>query len=229
MKLPVGEGAAFAGALQLNKFSPVVHDKIHVRLGTGILHVAEIQQGLVLHDARADGGYLRNDGIFGQKAVLHELVHGHDQRHIRAGDAGGAGAAVGGEHIAVQGDGAFAQFGHVHRLTQRAADEPLNLHTAAVLLDAVPGLAPPGGGGQHGVFRRDPALSFVSKKGRNGFFHAGGADDAGLAGGNETASGGGLHKTGLNDAGTGFHGGAAIGTNHEYLSCRMIEMENRRL
>ena len=218
VKLPIGKGAAFAGALQLNKFSPMIHDEIHVRLGAGIFRVAEIQQRFVLHDARADGGHLGNDGIFVQQAVLHELVDRHDQRHIRAGDAGGTGAAIGGEHVAVQRDGALAQLGQIHRLTQGAADEPLNLHTAAILLDAVPGFAPPGRGGQHGVFRRDPALPLIPKEGRDGFLHAGGADHAGLSGGNQAASGGGLHKAGLNGAGTGLHGGA-VSTNHESLSC----------
>ncbi len=58
------------------------------------------------------------------------------QRHEGAGDGGGAGAAVGLDDVAVEGDGALAQFAQVDRGAQRAADQALDLQGAPALLAA---------------------------------------------------------------------------------------------
>ena len=53
-----------------------------------------------------------------------------------AADAGGAGAAVGLDHIAIDDNLAFAQFFQVHHRAQAAADQPLDFLGAAALLAA---------------------------------------------------------------------------------------------
>ena len=160
----------------------MIHDEIHVRLGAGIFRIAEIQQRLVLHDARADGGHLGNDGVFVQQTVLHELVDRHDQRHIRAGDAGGAGAAVPLEHVAVHGDGAGPQLLQIHRRPEGAAHQPLDLSAAGAELQLgdVPLGALPVGPGQHGVLGGDPALP-LGDVGRGALLHGGTAQHLGIA------------------------------------------------
>ena len=81
------------------------------------------------------------------------------QRHPGAGDRGGAGAAVGLEHVAIDHDLLLAERGEIGDGAERAADQPLDLLRAPGLL-AGRGLAPRalgGGARQHAVFRRDPA------------------------------------------------------------------------
>ena len=118
------------------------------------------------------------------------------------------------QYVAVQGNGAFPQLLHIHRLTQAAADQPLNFHAAAIFFDAVPGLAAACGRGQHGVFRRYPAPALVPQEGGHVFLHAGGADYPGFTGGNQAAASGGFHKAGLNGTGTGLTRGTKINALH---------------
>ena len=56
---------------------------------------------------------------------------------VAAGDRRGAGAAVGLQHVAIQGDGALAERLQVHHRAQLAADQALDLRGAAGLLAAV--------------------------------------------------------------------------------------------
>ena len=80
-----------------------------------------------------------------------------DQGDKAAGDAGRAGAAVGLQHVAIDGDGAGAQGGQVDGGPQAAADEPLDFLAAAVDLAPLPFFTRGGAAGQHAVFGRDPA------------------------------------------------------------------------
>jgi hypothetical protein len=91
------------------------------------------------------------------------------QRHARAGDRGGAGAAVGLQHVAVDGEGAFTERLEVDRGTQAAADQALDLLGAPALL-AGRGLAlhaAAGGARQHAVLGGDPALALALEEARD--------------------------------------------------------------
>ena len=95
---------------------------------------------------------------------LHHLARLHPgdavvQRDPGAGDRGGAGAAVGLDHVAIDGDLPLAERRQVDDGAQAAADQALDLDRAAALL-AGRGLAPRalrGGARQHAVFGGDPA------------------------------------------------------------------------
>ena len=81
------------------------------------------------------------------------------QRDPGAGDGGGARAAIGLEHVAIDDDLLLAERGEVGDGAERAADQALDLLRAARLL-AGRGLAPRalgGGARQHAVFGRHPA------------------------------------------------------------------------
>ena len=214
VQLPVGKGPSLARALQFDELAPLVHHQVHVRLGAAVLLIAQVQHGPPVHHASADGRHLRDDGVFVNQPVLHELVNRHHQRHIRAGDGGRARAAVGLQNVAVQRDGALAQKAHVHRLAKRTADQPLNLDAPAVPFDAVARLAPARGCGQHGVLGRHPAAALATQEGRHALLHAGGADDAGLARGNQTASVRRLHKIGDQSQWAGLRVPAAVHALH---------------
>jgi hypothetical protein len=108
-------------------------------------------------------------------------VHRVLRRHKGAGDGGGARAAVGLQHIAVEVDGAFAQLLQVEHRAHGAADQALDLLRAAALL-AARGLAVAagvGGARQHAVFGRDPAFAAAALVAGHLFFHRGGAQHAG--------------------------------------------------
>ena len=143
VQLVAGKGAALACALQLDERAGLVHDEIHVRLRGAVLGIAQIQTGRIRHQPGADGGKLMHDGGFLDFPRAQQLIHRAAQRHKAARDGGRARAAVGLEHIAVDGDRSFAQIPPVDCLPQRAADEPADFHAAAVLLHAVARLAPP--------------------------------------------------------------------------------------
>ena len=214
VQLPVGKGPSLARALQFDELAPLVHHQVHIGLGAAVLLIAQVQHGPSVHHAHADGRHLRDDGIVLDQPVLHELVNRHHQRHIRARDGRRARAAVGLQNVAVQRDGALAQKAHVHCLPQRTADQPLNLHAAAILLDPVARLAPPGGCGQHGVFRGHPAAALAAQERRHALLHAGGADDAGLARGDEAAAIRRLHKIGYKGQLAGLRVPAPIDALH---------------
>ena len=96
---------------------------------------------------------------------------------------GGAGAAVGLDDVAVEGDLALAQRLHVGDGAQGAADQALDLLAAAGLL-ALRRLAPAagvGGAGQHAVFGGDPALAAAAQEARHAFVQAGGDQHPGVA------------------------------------------------
>ena len=94
------------------------------------------------------------------------------QRHIGAGDRGGAGAAIGFEHVAIERDLVLAQRLHVDHGAQRAADQALDFLRAADLL-AGGGLAAGAGAGgarQHAVFGGDPAEALAATPRRQAWF-----------------------------------------------------------
>ena len=84
-----------------------------------------------------------------------------DQRDEGAGDAGGARAAVGFQHVAIDGDRPLAERVEIDDRPQAAADQPLDFGGAAVDLADVAPFARAGAAGQHAVFGRDPAAALA--------------------------------------------------------------------
>ena len=97
--------------------------------------------------------------------------------------AGGARAAVGLQHVAVDVDLALAHGRQVDHRAQRAADQALDLLRAARLL-AARGLAVGAGMGrarQHAVLGGHPAAAGVAHPGRHPLVDRGGAQHVGVA------------------------------------------------
>ena len=100
------------------------------------------------------------------------------QRHPGAGDARCTRAAIGLNHIAVDGDGVLAERLHVDDGTQAAANEALDLHGATLAVGVLALAALAGRRRQHGVFRGHPAgLSSLSPA-RHALLDSGGAQHA---------------------------------------------------
>ena len=64
------------------------------------------------------------------------MVQRIHKRHAATGNRSGAGATVGLDDIAVDGDGMLAQGAQVNRCAQGTADQALDFHGAAALLAA---------------------------------------------------------------------------------------------
>ena len=131
------------------------------------------------------------------------------QRDPAAGNRCGAGAAVGLDDIAIDGDLLFAERLQVDDRAQRTGDQPLDFQRAAALLAgrSFAAHAVAGRARQHAVFRRHPALAGIAHPARHFFLEAGRAqhmrvaelDQARALGmfGNAALKGNGAHFVGL--------------------------------
>ena len=174
---------ALGRALQFDEAAAVVHHQVHVGVAVAVLGVVQVQHRRAAVDAHRDRGHRAVDRIALDLVARLQPVHRIHQRHVGAGDGGGAGSAVGLQHVAVQGDGAFAQRPAVHAGAQGAADQALDLQRAAALLAAC-GLAVAagvGGARQHAVLGRHPALALAAQEARHLVVDAGGAQHPGVA------------------------------------------------
>src|SRR5262245_62419371 len=117
----------------------------------------------------------------------------------RAGYRCSAGAAVGLDHVAVDGDLPFAECRQINHRAKRAPYEPLNLDSAATLLSGTR-LAPRalrGGAGEHAVFGGYPTAALAFEPWRQALFEAGGHQHVGIAKLNETGAFGVFHDPAL--------------------------------
>ena len=114
---------------------------------------------------------------------LEQPVDRQPQRHPAAGDRGAAGAAVGLQHVAVDGDLPLAERHPVDAGAQAAADQPLDLLGAARLLAgrrlaAAAGVVERGSMPYSAVTQPRPGLA---QEGRHRLLDAGGAEHVGVA------------------------------------------------
>ncbi len=140
------------------------------------------------------------------------------QRHPGAGDRCGAGAAVGLDHVAVDGDLALAERFEVDHRAQAAADQPLNFHGAAALL-AGGGLAAGalmGRARQHAVFGGDPAAGLALEPGRHAILERRRHQHMGVAELHEAGAFRIFHHAALEGYGAQLVGLAAA-RSHEYI------------
>ncbi|MPM86989.1 hypothetical protein SDC9_134082 [bioreactor metagenome] len=136
-----------------------------------------------VNDAHRDGGDAGDDGGLGECARRQQLAHRVVRGHPGAGDGGGAGAAVGLDHVTVQLDGTLAQQLQVERCAQAAAYQALDFLRAAALL-ALGGFAVGagvGGARQHAVFGGQPAFAAAALVRRHAFFDRCGAQHLSVA------------------------------------------------
>src|SRR5436190_23301207 len=108
-ELAFGKRRLLRGALHLDDAAVAGHDEIGVGVGFRILGIVEIEHRRALIDTAGD----RRD-IVAQHLRLEHVARLHPadavgQRHPGAGDGGGAGAAVGLDHVAIDRDLAFAE------------------------------------------------------------------------------------------------------------------------
>ncbi|AEM42080.1 hypothetical protein KVU_2241 [Ketogulonicigenium vulgare WSH-001] len=119
-------------------------------------------------DAAADRRNRRRQRIANDDTCFQQLVHRQTQGDPTAGDGRTARAAVGLNHIAVDGDLTLAQGHTIHARTQGAAYKPLNFLGTAGLSVFCLALHPRmGRAGQHAVFCGHPTQPRVLQERRH--------------------------------------------------------------
>src|SRR5699024_2079088 len=103
------EGMPFGGALDFDETTAVIHHHVHVGVAVRVFGVIQVQHRLPLVNAHRNGRHGTEHGVALDGATFEQRFHGVDQGHVGAGDGGGAGAAVGLDDVATQGDHALAQ------------------------------------------------------------------------------------------------------------------------
>jgi len=222
-ELDGAEDIFFAAALEFHEVEFVGHDDIHIDAGVAVFDVVEVDEDLVVHDADTHGGNAVFYGEFLYFSLLNKPLAGEFHRNRCAGNCGSARAAIGLQDIAIHPERALAEFFQIHDGAKGSADEALNLGAASVHASArgVALFAGEGRVGEHGVFGRDPAAGFVLllHPTRHALFDRGGADDLGVAEGNEDGALGVGGDAFFEGDGSDFLGLAVVVTAHKGGEC----------
>ena len=149
-------------------------------------------------------------------AALLDAGQGVVEGEEATADAGGAGATIGLQHVAVDDDLTFAQHGHVARRSQRAPDQALDLDGAPALL-ALGRFATDTFGrrsGQHRVLGGDPPLAVAAHPARDVLVDRGGAQHPRLAEADQARAIGHLGEVSFEADRAEFVDIAAVGSGH---------------
>jgi hypothetical protein len=185
MELRFVERGFFAAALEFDETLVIGHNEVHIDLSIDVFGVAEIEEGRILDHSDTDSGDGVEEWVFCDFLSLDEALDGEGEGDEAAGDGGGSGAAVGLEDVAIDPDGARAEFEEVEGGAERTADETLDFLGTAVdaAAGAIARLTLECGIREHAVFGSDPTAEDVLffHPARDGIFDCDGADDAGIA------------------------------------------------
>ena len=218
IELGAVEGLALSGALYLDEPAGPGHDHIEVDLRRRILDVGKVQPGLTLHDADRDGRQLVGERVGGQVAGDHQPLECVVQCDEAAADGGGAGAAVGLDDVAVDGDLALPQCPEVADGPQGPADETLDLLAATRDPSADPLSA---GARQHRVLGGDPATARPLQPTRHSVADRGGAQHTGAPERHQARAVGGIGEVALERKGAQFVVSASVGS-HQVRSSKWL-------
>ncbi len=120
-----------AGALHFDEVLRILHHHVHVDVGGGVFHVAEVAERVSIDDTYGDGGdAVLQDLLFDAEASL-DLFQCDGERDEAADDACGTRAAVRFNHVAVDDDGVFAEGREVGCSAEGTAHEALDFLGAA--------------------------------------------------------------------------------------------------
>src|SRR5258708_6229055 len=119
--------------LDFDKRPAIVHDDVHVSFRVRVLGVVEVQHRNPANNAYGDGGDLPVQRARGNRAALNQALACASECDVTSSDGRGTGTAVRLQHVAVYGDGTFAQRLEIGYRTQRSPDETLDFLCAAGL------------------------------------------------------------------------------------------------
>src|SRR5579875_413552 len=125
------ERFTFGRSLNLDEQPTARLHHVEVDLGLAILSIFEIEPRLAIDDTGTDGRYRRAKRHSWELPRLHQPIQRETQGDVGAGNRGGAGTAVGPEHITIEQYRTFSELVELGHRPQRAADQPLDLVCAA--------------------------------------------------------------------------------------------------
>src|SRR5579862_2082795 len=125
------EGIALRGRLHLDEAAVPRHDDVHVGVGARVLGVVEVEERNPVDHPDRD----RSNRVAERLRQPEPLERAH-RRDVRAADRRAARAAVGLENVAVEPERPLPERLEVGNGADRAADQPLDLDRAALLLAA---------------------------------------------------------------------------------------------
>jgi hypothetical protein len=123
-------GGCLGRPLDLDVPSVVDAHDVHVDLGRRVFLVVEVEHRAPIDDPDRNRSQHPREHRRAHDLGLAQLRERQRQRDVGARDARGARAAVGGEDVAVDPERARAQGGAIDDASERAADQPLDLHRA---------------------------------------------------------------------------------------------------
>jgi len=82
----LGEGGFFAGSLNLKNFTCLSHHDIHIQISRAVFDIVEIEEGIALVDAGADGGDGIEEGVLGDFFGVEEFLDREAGGEVGAGD-----------------------------------------------------------------------------------------------------------------------------------------------
>ena len=121
----------FARALHFDEVLCVLHDDVHVDIGSGIFYIAKVAERLAIDDTYGNGGNAVLENLLRDAEAFLDFLERDGEGDKTADDACGAGAAVSFDHVAVDHDGVFAEGCQVGCAAKRAAYQSLDLLRAA--------------------------------------------------------------------------------------------------
>ena len=89
-------------------------DEIRIGICVGIFDIIKVQHGRTFEDSAAYRSNPAANGIFLNRARRQQAIDGKPQGNPSAGNRGGACAAIGLQHVAIDGDLVFAQLLQIH-------------------------------------------------------------------------------------------------------------------
>src|SRR3990167_444570 len=168
-ELRFGKWLLLRRALDLDDSAVARQHEVGVGLGLGILWIVEVEHRRSLEQAARHRGHLAGDRVGRELAVPDQALEGEMQRYPGTGDAGGTGAAVRLQHVAVDIYLPLTHGGQIDHGAQRAADQTLDLLGATRLL-AASSLTVRAGMGrarQHAIFGGDTAAPRITQERRH--------------------------------------------------------------
>ncbi|MNH26968.1 hypothetical protein D3C79_870550 [compost metagenome] len=114
----MAERLTLGGALHLDHAAIFHHHHVHIGFCGRIFHILQIAQCFAANDTDRNCGNHPFHRVGFQFTGGNQRIQRIGQRHTGTGDGSGTGAAIGLQHIAVQGDGELTELFQIHCGTQ---------------------------------------------------------------------------------------------------------------
>ena len=121
----------FAGALHFDEVCGILHHDVHVDIGGGIFHIAQVAERLAVYDTHGNRGDAVLEDLLRDAEAFLDFLEGDGEGDESADDACGTRAAVSFDDVAIDHDCVLAEGGEIGGTAKRAAYQALDFLRAA--------------------------------------------------------------------------------------------------